>query len=121
MVTILYEIMYKGAPLKGLEKIDGFDMQVASWDEDLKEFIFATPKQNLGGPEVAVSIVFMRPGKHAVFGEFKHKGVIRKVELVVGVQEEPKEDGGSIQNPQTVLLEEDIMPRILHISFIIFC
>ena len=98
VVTILYEIMYKGAPLKGLEKIDGFDMQVASWDEDLKEFIFATPKQNLGGPEVAVSIVFMRPGKHAVFGEFKHKGVIRKVELVVGVQEEPKEDGGSIQN-----------------------
>lgn len=98
VVTILYEIMYKGAPLKGLEKIDGFDMQVASWDEDMKEFIYATPRQNLGGPEVAVSIVFMRAGKHAVFGEFKHKGVIRRVELVVGVQEEPKEDGGSIQN-----------------------
>lgn len=98
VVTILYEIMYKDAPLKGLEKIDGFDMQVASWDEDMKEFIYATPRQNLGGPEIAVSIVFMKPGKHAVFGEFKHKGVIRKVDLVVSVREEPKEDGGSIQN-----------------------
>ncbi len=96
VVTIVYEIMYKGIPLKGLEKIDGFDMQVAAWDEDMKEFIYATPRQNLGGPEVAVSIVFMRPGKHAVFGEFKHNGVIRKVDLVVDVREEPKEDGGSI-------------------------
>ena len=98
VVTIVYEIMYKGAPLKGLEKIDGFDMQVASWDEDMKEFIYATPRQNLGGPEVAVSIVFMRPGRHIVFAEFKHKGVIRKVDLVVDVREEPKEDDGSIQN-----------------------
>ena len=97
-MTIVYEIMHKGAPLKGLEKIDGFDMQVASWDEDLKEFIFATPKQNLGGPEVAVSIVFMKAGKHAVFGEFKHKGVIRKVDLAVDVWEEPKEDSGSLFN-----------------------
>lgn len=98
VVTIVYEIMYKGAPLKGLEKIDGFDMQVASWDEDLKEFIFATPKQNLGGPEVAVSIVFMRPGKHAVFGEFKHKDIIRKIDLSVDVNEEPKEDSGNLFN-----------------------
>ncbi|RJQ41220.1 MAG: hypothetical protein C4550_02285 [Nitrospiraceae bacterium] len=96
VVTIVYGIMHKGAPLKGLEKIDGFDMQVASWDEDLKEFIYATPRQNLGGHDVAVSIVFMRPGKHAVFGEFKHKGVIRKVDLVVDVREEPKENGSSI-------------------------
>ena len=98
VMTIVYEIMYKGAPLKGLENIDGFDMQVAAWDEDLKEFIYATPRQNLGGPEVAVSIVFMRPGKHAVFGEFKHNGIIRKIDLVVDVREEPKEDDGSLFN-----------------------
>ncbi|MDI6744380.1 MAG: hypothetical protein QMD07_03270 [Thermodesulfovibrionales bacterium] len=90
VVTIFYEIMYKGAPLKVLEKMEGFDMQVASWDEDLKEFIYATPKQNLGGPEVAVSIVFMRAGKRAVFAEFKHKGIIRRVDLVIDVREEPK-------------------------------
>lgn len=98
VVTILYEIMYKGAPLKGLEKIDGFDMHVASWDEDLKEFIYATPRQNLGGPDVAVSMVFMRAGKRAVFAEFKHNGVIRRVDLVIDVREEPKEDGGSLFN-----------------------
>ncbi|HCZ12956.1 MAG TPA: hypothetical protein DHV16_12135 [Nitrospiraceae bacterium] len=95
VVTILYEIMYKGIPLKGLEKIDGFDMQVAAWDEDMEEFIYATPKQNLGGPEVAVSIVFMRHGRHAVFGEFKHKGIIRKIDLVVNVYEEPKKNKDS--------------------------
>ncbi len=44
VVTFLYEILYKGKPLKALEKMDGFDMQVAAWDEDLKEFIYATPK-----------------------------------------------------------------------------
>ncbi|HBR22422.1 MAG TPA: hypothetical protein DD713_07660 [Nitrospiraceae bacterium] len=96
VVTIVYGIMHKGAPLKGLEKIDGFDMHVAAWDEDMKEFIYTTSRQNLGGPEVAVSIVFMRAGKHAVFGEFKHNGIIRNVDLVVDVRNEPKEDSGSI-------------------------
>lgn len=94
VVTVLYEVSYNGVPVKGLEKIDGADMQAAAWDEDLKEFIYAVPKQNLGGPEVAVSFVFMRPGKHAIFAEFKHNGAIRKVELVVPVYEEPTPDGG---------------------------
>ncbi|MDA8078694.1 MAG: hypothetical protein M0Z79_07105 [Nitrospiraceae bacterium] len=98
VVTFLYEILYKGKPLKGLEKMDGFDMLVASWDEDLKEFLYITPKQNLGGPEVAVSIVFMRPGKHAVFAEFKHNGVIRRIDTVVFVNEEPRSDPGAIEN-----------------------
>lgn len=92
VVTVLYELSYNGTPIKGLEKIGGTDMQVAAWDEDLKEFIYATSKQNLGGPEVAVSFVFMRPGKHAIFAEFKHNGVIRKIDLVVNVYEEPKHD-----------------------------
>lgn len=96
VVTALFDLRYKGAPLRGLEKIEGFDMQVASWDEDLKEFVFATPKQNLGGHEVAVSFVFMRPGKHAVFAEFTHKGVVRKIEFVMNVLEEPRGDSGLI-------------------------
>jgi len=96
VVTFLYEILYKGKPLKGLEKMDGFDMQVAAWDEDLKDFIYVTPKQNLGGPEVAVSIVFMRPGKHAVFAEFRHNGIIRRIDTVVFVNAEPR--SGGIEN-----------------------
>ena len=91
--TLLYDIRYKGEPLKGIEKVDGFDMQVATWDEDLKEFIYATPKQNLGGPEVAVSIVFMRAGKHAAFAEFRHKGITRRVDMVVEALEEPVPQG----------------------------
>lgn len=92
VATFVYELSYKGEPLKGLEKIDGFDMQVASWDRDLKDFIFAVPKQNLGGHEVGVSIVFMRAGRRAVFAEFKHNGLVRKVEMVVDVHEEPAQD-----------------------------
>lgn len=98
VVTLLYDISYKGAPLDGIEKVDGFDMHVAAWDEDLKEFLYITPKQNLGGPEVPVSIVFMRPGQHAVFAEFRHKGVVRKVEFVLNVFEEPSENKGAIEN-----------------------
>lgn len=97
-VTILYGISYKGSPLSGLEKIDGFDMQVASWDEDMKEFLYVTSKQNLGGPDVPVSLVFRRTGKHAVFAEFRHKGVTRKVDLTVTVYEEPRHDKYSIGN-----------------------
>ena len=96
--TLLFDISYKDKPLEGLEKIDNADMQVASWDEDLKEFLFITPKQSLGGPKVPVSIVFMEPGKHAVFAEFKHKGVIRTIELVVNAFEEPRNYGDSILN-----------------------
>jgi len=98
VVTLLYDLSYKGAPLIGLEKMDGFDMHVAAWDEDLKEFLYITPKQNLGGPEVPVSIVFMRPGLHAVFAEFRHKGVVRKVEFVLNVLAEPKNDSSSIES-----------------------
>lgn len=94
--TLLFDISYKDKPLEGLEKIDSADMQVAAWDEDLKEFLFLTPKQNLGGPKVPVSIVFMEPGKHAVFAEFKHKGVIRTIELVVNAFEEPRNYRNSI-------------------------
>ncbi len=94
--TFLYEISYKGKPLKDIEKMDGADIQVAAWDEDLKEFIYMTPKQNLGGPDVAVSIVFMRPGKHAVFAEFKHNGTIRRVDFVVNVYREPSQDKGAL-------------------------
>jgi hypothetical protein len=96
--TFLYEISYKGKPLKDIEKIDGFDMQVAAWDEDLKDFIYMRPKQNLGGPEVAVSIVFMRPGKHNVFAEFKHNGVIRRIDMSVFVNTEPRSGTGAIEN-----------------------
>ena len=92
--TFLYEIKYKGNPLRDREKIDGFDMLLAAWDEDRREFVYATPAQNLGGPEVAVSLVFMKPGKHAVFAEFKHRGVIRRVDLVITVLWEPREDSG---------------------------
>lgn len=97
VTTFLYEISYKGEPLKGLEKIDGSDMQLATWDEDLKEFIYARPQQNLGGPQVAVSVVFMRSGRHAVFAEFKHRGVMRRVESVVNVLMEPRQ-GSFIDN-----------------------
>lgn len=98
VVTFLYEILYKGKPIRGLEKMDGFDMQASAWDEDLKEFIYATPRQNLGGPEVAVSFVFMRPGKHAVFAEFKHRDVVRRIDSVVPVHEEFLHDKGAIEN-----------------------
>lgn len=98
VVTFLYEISRYGKPLKDLEKIDGVDMHAAAWDEDLKEFIYAVPKQNLGGPEVAVSFVFMRPGKHAVFAEFRHGGTVRKIDMVVDVREEPRNDANSIEN-----------------------
>lgn len=75
--------------MKRLSALDCSDMQVAAWDENLKDFIYMTPKQNLGGPEVAVSIVFMRPGKHAVFAEFRHKGTTRRVDFVITVYKEP--------------------------------
>ncbi|MHB8879873.1 MAG: hypothetical protein ACYC69_00020 [Thermodesulfovibrionales bacterium] len=98
VVTLLYEIHYRGAPVSNLEKMEDFDMQVAAWDEDLKEFIYMTPKQNFGGPEVAVSIVFMRPGNHAIFAEFKHNGYMRKIETVIDVLAEPRIDEHSIEN-----------------------
>jgi len=87
--TFLYQLSYKGKPLTDIEKIQGADMQVAAWDEDMKEFVYMTPQQNLGGPDVGVSMVFRKPGKHAVFAEFKHNGIIRRVDFVVTIYAEP--------------------------------
>ena len=94
--TFLYQLSYKGRPLKDIEKMQGADMQVAAWDEDLKEFIYMTPQQNLGGPDVGVSIVFKRPGKHAVFAEFTHNGSIRRVDFVVTIYAEPPQIQGTL-------------------------
>lgn len=99
-VTFLFELAYKGMPLQGLEKAGGADIEVASWDEDLKEFVYAVPAQNLGGPRVAVSMVFMRAGKRAVFAEFRHLGVTRMIEFVIDVRDEPKDDPDAIENIQ---------------------
>ncbi|MGE5839603.1 MAG: hypothetical protein ACM34H_06680, partial [Deltaproteobacteria bacterium] len=90
--TFVYELTYKGSPLRDLEGVDGADIQFASWDEDLKDFVYATSTQNTGGPEVPVSVVFAKPGKRAIFAEFKHNGVVRKIESVITVYEEPKEN-----------------------------
>lgn len=95
--TFLYEIIYKGKPLTDIDKIDGVDMRFAAWDEKLKEFIYMTPEQNLGGPDVAVSVVFMHSGKHAVFAEFKHNGNIRTIDSVVNVLPEPPQNIGGIE------------------------
>lgn len=89
VVTFLFDIAYNGQPIRDIEKVDGTDMRFASWDEDLKEFLYVTSKQNLGGPEVAISTVFMRPGKRAVFAEFRHRGETRSIEMVVDVLMEP--------------------------------
>ncbi len=97
VVTFLFNLSYQGAPVRDIEKVDGADMHLASWDEDRKEFIFVTPKQNLGGPEVAVSAVFMRPGKHKVFSEFIHNGRTRTVELVIDVLAEPRQYDADIE------------------------
>ena len=94
--TFLYQLSYRDKPLADIEKIDGADMQVGTWSEDLKEFIYMTPQQNLGGPEVGVSMVFKRPGRHAVFAEFKHKGVIRRVDFVVTIYAEPPQIQGTL-------------------------
>jgi len=86
--TLLFQLFYKGEPIRDLQKIDGAYMQVASWDEKFREFLFVDSEKNAGGPEVPVSIVFMKPGLHAVFAEFKHKGKIRRVDLVIKALEE---------------------------------
>jgi hypothetical protein len=43
-------------------------------------------------------MVFMRPGKHAVFAEFRHNGYIRRIETVMDVLAEPRSDTHSIEN-----------------------
>ncbi len=39
-----------------------------------------------------MSVVVTKPGEHAVFAEFKHNGVVRKIDSAVTVFEEPKEN-----------------------------
>jgi hypothetical protein len=83
--TFIYEISYKGNPIQGIEKIDGFDMQVAAWSKSRRDFIYATPKQNFGGSEVAVNIVFPNSTEYTIFAEFKHNGILRRVKYNVDI------------------------------------
>lgn len=98
VVTFLFRLIHDGVPINDIEKVDGTDMRLASWDEDLKEFIYVTSKQNPGGPEVAVSAVFMRPGKRAVFADFRHQGKARKVEFVIDLLAEPPQSKDGIES-----------------------
>ncbi|MDA8084921.1 MAG: hypothetical protein M0024_14785 [Nitrospiraceae bacterium] len=87
--TFVYHLEYKGSPLNDLERADGSDIQVAGWDENLDDFVYMTPKQNLGGPDIGVSIVFTRAGKHRVFGEFRHRGAVHHIDSDINILQEP--------------------------------
>jgi len=76
VVTLIYEISRNGVPVNYPDKIDGADVLLASWDESRKDFIFMASRQNVNG-QIAVSLVFMRPGRHRVFAEFMHNGEVR--------------------------------------------
>jgi len=92
VVTFLYEISHNGVPVEYPEKTDGVDILITSWDKSRKEFICAGSRQNVDG-QIAVSIVFMKPGKHRVFAEFKHNGAVRAVQTDIDVLEEPEQKG----------------------------
>jgi hypothetical protein len=88
VTTFIYELQYNGQPLKYIEKLNGVDMQVATWDETRRYFMYATPKQNPGRSEAAVSMVFTSPREYTIFAEFKHNGKIQRVRHVIDVLEE---------------------------------
>jgi len=87
VVTLIYEIRYNGTPIKYPDKMDGADMLISSWDESRKDFIYTSSRQNVNG-EIAASIVFMKPGRHRVFSEFRHNGAVKVVETDIDVLEE---------------------------------
>jgi hypothetical protein len=92
VTTFIYEISHKGEPIRDLQKMGGVDMHLFSWNSawlfSLKEFNYRVPKQNFGGPEVAVSLVFKTPGRQVVFGEFSHLGKKRTVRYELNVASE---------------------------------
>jgi hypothetical protein len=71
-------------------------MHVAAWGESLRHFIYATPKQNIGGPEVPVSMMFTSPREYTIFSEFKHNGEIRRIRYVADITEEKKRKPGRL-------------------------
>lgn len=84
IATLVFEIIHEGKPVTDLQQVEGSEMHLAGWNKSwivsLKEFNYAVSNQNLGGSEVAVSLVFRTPGKHIIFGEFSHlqkKHIIR--------------------------------------------
>ncbi len=92
ITTFIYEIRYKGKPVTDLQKTGGVDMHLFTWNTtwlySLKEFNYLVPKQNFGGPEVVVSLVFSTPGKQVVFGEFSHLGKKKIIRYEVDVASE---------------------------------
>lgn len=93
VVTFVFEITLDGKPMTGLEKTGGSEIHLAAWGTSFfkrfGEFTYATSAQNLGGPEAAVSMVFMDNGLHKVFAQFKHRAEIHTVETEVSVYFEP--------------------------------
>ncbi|MEW6601687.1 MAG: hypothetical protein AB1499_12020 [Nitrospirota bacterium] len=90
VVTLIYEISHKGVPVTYPDRMDGADILTASWDESRKEFIYSRSRQNVNG-QIAASIVFVRPGRHRVFAEFSHNGVVKVFETDIDVLKEPSQ------------------------------
>jgi hypothetical protein len=88
VTTFIYEFRYNGEPLTGIEKLNGVDMQAAVWDETRRFFMYATPKQNPGRSDAAISMVFTSPREYTIFAEFKHNGKIQRIRHVIDVLEE---------------------------------
>ncbi|RJQ48330.1 MAG: hypothetical protein C4538_03950 [Nitrospiraceae bacterium] len=94
VVTFLYEISHNGSPVKYPEEMEGADILLASWDKSRREFVCAGSRQNVDG-QIAVSVVFMKPGTHRVFAEFRHNGKVRIFSHTVEVRDEALIDRGT--------------------------
>lgn len=99
IASFIFHLKAGGKPVYDLEKMQGHDMLLIAWNKsfffNMSQFLFATPKKSIGGPDVAVSTVFKNPGVFVVFGFFKHNGKIDCIRKEVDMYyEEPHETLG---------------------------
>jgi len=94
VVTLVFEILHHGQPVRDLEILHGAEMHVVAWRtgwfRKVGTFQYAASRQNLGGPRAAVSLVFDKPGRYRIFARFKHQNEIKTVELELDVDREPQ-------------------------------
>lgn len=101
VTTLVFEIFLNGKPVHNLESIQGSDMHLFAWKtfwfKKVGHFEYATSRQNLGGPEVGVSLVFKKTGRYKIFAQFKHLNTIHTIQMELDVGHEPQKGDDDFQ------------------------
>jgi len=92
--TVTFTVTRDGEPVTDLEPYLGADGHLVALREDDLAYLHAHPEDGPAGPEVTFEVEFGAAGRHALYFDFRHGGVVRTAQFTYDAGGEADGSGG---------------------------